>query len=136
MSCGLTKLSYLICFGITTFFKSQLLTDMKKAPCFVISYDESFNQELQKEQMDSIVRYFSKNRVVSRYLTSFLRHIRAEDLKRNFKEATKDLDKEMFAQVSRDGPNVNWKMYHKLMEGRRQNEQLSGLINVGSSCFM
>ena len=57
--------------------------DLKKAPCFVISFDESFNQELQKEQMDLIF-------------------------------------------------NVNWKMYDKLVEERGENEQLAGLINVGS----
>ena len=133
MSYGPTKLSYQICFGIVPFFKWQLLADMKKAPCFVISYDESFSQELQKEQMDFIMRYFSKNRVVSRYLTSsFLRHIKLEDLKRNFEEATKGLEEKMLAQVSRDKPSVNWKMYHKLVEERRENEQLPRSINVGS----
>ena len=99
----------------------------------MISFDESFNLELQKEQMDFIVKYFSKNIVVSRYLTlSFLGHTRADDLKRNFEEVTKDLDKKMLAQVSMDGSNVNWKMYDKLMEERGENEQLPGLINVGS----
>ena len=38
----------------------------------------------------------------------------------------------MLAQVSRDGPNVNWKMYDELVEERGENEQLPGLINVGS----
>ena len=133
MSCGPTNLSYLICFGIAPFFKQQLLADLKKALCFVISFDESFNQELQKEQMEFIVRYFNKSKVVSRYLTSsFLGYTRAEDLKRNFEEATKDLDKKMLAQVSMDGPNVNWKMYDKLVGERGENEQLLGLINVGS----
>ena len=62
MSCGPTKLPYLFCFGIPPFFKQQLLRDLKKAPCFVISFDESFNQEVQKEQVDLTVRYFSKNK--------------------------------------------------------------------------
>ena len=69
MSCGPTRLSFLICFGIAPFFKQQLLAGLKKAPCFMISFDESFNQELQKEQMDFIVRYLCKKKVVSRYLT-------------------------------------------------------------------
>ena len=38
----------------------------------------------------------------------------------------------MLAQVLLDGPNVNWKMYDKLVEDRGENEQLQGLINVGS----
>ena len=87
--------------------------------------------------MDFLVRYFSKNEVVSRYLTSsFLGHTKAEDLKRNFEEAMKDLDKKMLAQVSMDGPNVNWKMYDKLVEERGENEQLPGLINLDHVGFM
>ena len=136
MSCGPTKLSYLICFGIAPFIKQQLLADLKKAPCFVISFDESFNQELPKEQIDVIVRYFSKNKVVSRYLTSsFLGHTKTEDLKRDCEEAAKDFDKKVLAQVSMDGTNVNWKMYDKLVEERGENDQLPGLINVGLCGF-
>ena len=48
-SCGSTKLSYLICFGIAPFLNQQLVADPKKAPCSVILFDESFKQELQKE---------------------------------------------------------------------------------------
>ena len=58
MSCGPTKLSYLISFGIAPYFMDLLLKELKDAPCFVISFDESFNEELEKEQMDFIVRYF------------------------------------------------------------------------------
>ena len=38
----------------------------------------------------------------------------------------------MLAQVSVDGPNVNWKCIDKLVMERGENEQLSGLIYVGS----
>ena len=40
-----------------------LLAEVKEAPCFVISFDESFNEELKKEQMDFIVRYFKNGKV-------------------------------------------------------------------------
>ena len=40
-----------------------LLKELKDAPCFVISFDESFNEELEKEQMDFIVRYFKDGEV-------------------------------------------------------------------------
>ena len=40
----------------------------------------------------------------------------------------------MLAQVSMNGPNVNWKMY-KLVEKRGENEHLPVLINVGSCGF-
>ena len=38
----------------------------------------------------------------------------------------------MLAQVTMDGPNVRWKMYDKLVEERGEDDQLQGLINVGS----
>ena len=70
MSCAPTKLSYLISFGITPYFMDLLLEELKDAPCFVISFDESFNEELEKEQMDFIVRYFNNGEVKSRYPSS------------------------------------------------------------------
>ena len=70
MTCGPTKLSYLISFGIAPYFMDLLLKELKDAPCFVISFDESFNEELEKEQMDFIVRYFKDGEVKSRYLSS------------------------------------------------------------------
>ena len=70
-----------------------LLTEVKEAPCFVISFDESFNEELKKKQMDLIVRYFKNGKVESRYLCSgFLGHRTAEDLKRTFEECIEKLD--------------------------------------------
>ena len=93
MSCGPTKLSYLISFGIAPYFRELLLADIKKASCFVVSFDESYNHELQKEQMDFTVRYFKNDKVESRYLTSlFLSHTTAKDLKKKFEEATEQLD--------------------------------------------
>ena len=49
MSCGPTKLSYLISFGIAPYFRDLLLADLKQTSCFVVSFGESFNHELQKE---------------------------------------------------------------------------------------
>ena len=45
-SCGPTKLSYLITFAIAPYFKDLLLAELTEAPCFVLSFDESFNPEL------------------------------------------------------------------------------------------
>ena len=92
MSCGPTKLSYLISFGIAPYFMDLLLKELKDAPCYVISFDESFNEELEKEQMDFIGRYFNDGEVKSRYLSSgLLGHITAKDLKRAFEECTEKL---------------------------------------------
>ena len=109
-SCGATKLSYLITFGIAPYFKELLLAELTEAPCFVLSFDESFNPELQQEQMDFVVSYFAQGMVKTRYLTSaFLGHTRAEDLKAKFEEAVSDLNVKKLVQVSVDGPHVNWK---------------------------
>ena len=133
MSCGPTKLSYLISFGIGPYFKEILLRELKEAPCFVVSFDESFNQELQKEQMDFIVRYMKNGKVESRYLTSaFLRHTTAVDLKKKFEEATEKLDMKKLIQVSMDGPSVNWKLLESIAEERISNEQYPKLLDIGS----
>ena len=116
MNCGPTKLSYIICFGIAPYFKQQLLNELKEAQYFVISFDTSLNTELHEEQMDFLVRYFNKDRVTYRYLTSgFLSHTCAEDLKK-FKEGIKDLEKKKMLQVSMDGTNVNWKLYDSFVQ--------------------
>ena len=133
MQCGPTKLSYLICFGIAPYFKQQLLSELKETQCFVISFDESLNSELHQEQMDFVVKYFRNDKVVCRYLTSgFLGHTRACDLKQKFEECIVDLDQKKLAQVSMDGPSVNWKLYESLVEQRKENEDYPTLINVGS----
>ena len=133
MSCGPTKLSYLISFGIAPYFRDLLLADLKQTSCFVVSFDEPFNHELQKEQMDFTVRYFKNNKVESRYLTSlFLGHTTAKDLKKKFEEATEQLDMKKLLQISMDGPNVNWKLLDTIAEDRSSNEQYPILLNVGS----
>ena len=106
---------------------------MKGAPCFVIFFDESFNEELEKEQMDFIVRYFKDGEVKSRYLSSgFLRHTTAKDLKRAFEECTEKLDLKNLIQISMDGPNVNWKMLDLIVEDRNSNETYPNLLDMGS----
>ena len=111
MSCGPTKLSYLISFGIAAYFRELLLSDLKQVSCFVVTFDESFSHELQKEQTDFTVRYFKNDKVESRYPTSF------------FEEVTEQLDIKKLLQVSMDGPNVNWKLLDSIVEDRSSNEQ-------------
>ena len=132
-SCGATKLSYLITFGIAPFFKELLLAELTEAPCFVLSFDESFNPELLQEQTDFVVRYFAQGMVKTRYLTSaFLGHTRAEDLKAKFEEAVSDLNVKKLAQVSMDGPHVNWKLLDMLEQDLSSQDQYPDFLNVGS----
>ena len=133
INCGSTKLSYLICFGIAPYFKQQLLNELKEAQCFVISFDESLNTELHEEQMDLVVRYFNKDKVTYRFLTSkFLGHNRVDNLKKKFEERIKDLEKKKMLQISMDGPNVNWKLYDNIVEEQNENDDYPDLIDIGS----
>ena len=79
--------------------------------------------------MDFVVKYFRNDKVVCRYLTSgFLGHTRACDLKQKFEECIVDLDQKKLAQVSMDGPSVNWKLYESLVEQRKENEDYPTLM--------
>ena len=110
-----------------------LLKELKDAPCFVISFDESFNEVLEKEQTDFIVRYFKDGEVKCKYLSSgFLGHTTAKDLKRAFEECTEKLELENLIQVSMDGPNINRKMLDLIVEDRNSNETYPNLLDVGS----
>ena len=65
--------------------------------------------------MDFVLRYFNKDRVTCRYLTSeFLSHTHADDLKK-FEEGIKDLENKRMLKISMDGPNVNWKLYDNIV---------------------
>ena len=133
MSCGATQLSYLITFGIAPFFKQELLMDVSQAPCFVILFDESLNPDLHEKQMDFFVRFIKDGKVEMRYLGSaFLGYTTAADLKRNFDEATKDLDKRKMIQVSMDGPNVNWKLLSSIVDEWQSNDDYPELLDIGS----
>ena len=50
MKCGPTKLSIITTFGLAPYLNELLLVELQEAPCFVISFDELLNQELQQEK--------------------------------------------------------------------------------------
>ena len=75
------------------------------------------------KDMDFIVRYLG---------SAFLGYTTAADLKRNFDEATKDLDKGKMIQVSMDGPNVNWKLLSSIVDERQSNDDYPELVDIGS----
>ena len=54
---GVTKLKYVINFGITPYFRDILYNHLK-SDCFVISFDESLNDYTQNCQMDILIRFF------------------------------------------------------------------------------
>ena len=115
-SCQLarTKLSHMVNFGLGPYFQNTLLEAINKSRWYGVSFDESYNDIINKSQMDIVVRYMCNNRLVSQYLTSkFLGHTTAEDLTENLFSALQPLDEYKLVQISMDGPNSNWSLYKK-----------------------
>ena len=127
-----TKLSYMINFGLGPHFENILLEAINKSSWYSVSFDESYNDIINKSQMDIVVRYIFNNRVVSQYLTTkFLGHTTAEDLKESLLSALQNLNQSKLVQISMDGPNSNWSMYRKIKDYRKEKD-LSELVNIGS----
>ena len=131
-SCGKTKCSYIVCFGIAPYFKGQLDNTFTEAEHLVAMFDESFNKTSQKGQMDMHVRFWDddKNRVATRYYNSeFMGKASAKDIFESFNECLSGISKSKLLQVSSDGPNVNLSFFN-LLEESRSEEELSQLIGV------
>ncbi|KAK6471317.1 hypothetical protein HHUSO_G29675 [Huso huso] len=121
--CGATKAAYLVCFGLSLYFKEKLIKDIRLSKCYVISFDVCLNKVTQTEQMDVVVRYWSEEefKVVVHYLDSeFLGHTQAEQLLDKIKIILSPLDPKKLLQISIDGPKINWKFLRIFEEERRQ----------------
>ena len=68
-SMGKTKSRYMIIYVLAPYFKKKLLMKINFSLFYSVSFDESFNSELQKCQMDINVHYWDtkKNTAVTRY---------------------------------------------------------------------
>lgn len=131
---GRTKYSYLLCFGIAPYLEEKLIDQLKKAPEFVVMFDEALNKVSMRCQMDIIVRFWDENelQIVSKYLSSkFLGHTKATDLLAAFCSSLERVGLRKLIAVSMDGPNVNWALLTQLND-LRNLENFPELINVGS----
>lgn len=116
-----TKCSYFVRHGLLPYFRDSLAKDVKSSPFFSISFDESLNKALQKNQMDIQIRYWcpSSNIVKVRYWGfTFQYKTSAEVLTAALLEILKDLDMSKMIQLSMDGPTVNW-LILKLLQKER-----------------
>ena len=112
---GSTKLAYLITHGLAPFFHDELLKLISSK--YVTCFDEAFNEISKKGQMDIVIRFWdsSMNKVCSRYLpSSFMGHSTVEDIMSNFLAASSEMKLCNLAQVSMDGPNVDWSFLEQL----------------------
>ncbi len=132
--CGETKSSYLTVFGIAPFCNSLLMDRIRslKDGCVLLS-DECLNRKTQTKQMDIHLRFWDNNAVVTCYFTSeFMGHATAEDMVEVFHKSIEGLNYKGLAQLSMDGPNVNFK-FQDLIQTELERDVNTVYLNVGSS---
>ena len=106
---------------LRNYFHDILYTEIQRSPFYSVSFDESLNKNLQKGQMDQLVRIRSneKKMVVTRYFNSkFMGGAKAEKILQTFEKAINKLNPESFVQLSSDGPNVNLRFFERFAEKR------------------
>ena len=131
-ACRERKEAYLAIFGIASHFLSLLKGKVRDHSGYVLLFDDSVNSEMQSKQLDVQVRYWNADKVESRYFTSyFLGHADAEAVHDKFESVCADLACEKLAQLSMDGPNVNWKVF-RLMQKDVEKQAGKKLLNIGS----
>lgn len=127
-----TKLGYLITFGIAPAFLEMLMDQLRRAKCYSILFDETFNSMFQLEQLDVYVRYWCTDNVKTRYVGSeFINETNADALKTSINKAISDLDEKKVVHVGMDGPNVNIKVANLLKE-EREIEDRPALLELGT----
>ena len=128
------KSRYFILYGIYPVFKDNLIRDINLSLWFSVSFDESFNKQQQKCQMDVNIRYWNhhKNIAETSYLTSrVLLRPNAENLSEELFISIGELDKGKFLHLAMDGPSTNW-LVLDLVDNRLVDDGFSRTINIGS----
>lgn len=128
------KIRYLIQYGIFPVFKENLVTNINLSSWYSVSFDESYNNQQQKCQMDVNIRYWNvcKNIAETSYLTSrMLLRPNAENLKEELLVSIESLDKSKFLHLAMDGPTTNWSVLN-LIDGCLEDGGFSNTINIGS----
>ena len=130
---GETKSMYITAYGIAPYLKSLVQKHVKEESDYVLLFDESLNTHLQMKQMDLLVRCWDSGKLSSRYFKSvFMGHSTALDMKAIMHEHVEDsFGFSNLLQLSMDGPNVNWALFHQLREDITK-EYNKELIDIGS----
>lgn len=130
---GETKSMYLMCFGLGPFCRRLVEQAVRQSSEYVLLFDESLNENLQKKQLDFHVRFWQDNRVVTKYYTSeFMGHAKTSDLFQATADAVlQQLPLNNVIQLSMDGPTVNHAFY-KQLDSKLKNDHGMQLINLGS----
>ena len=113
------------------------MNNVKGSSFYAILFDESLNTVIQMGQMDIVVNFWENviNKVCTHYLDStFIGHVRHQDLFEHFISALDSLDLKKLLQVSTDGPNVNGVFFSELCNYQTEND-ISKLLSTGSCGF-
>ena len=139
MNIGRTKIGYTVNCGLAPYYKDKLMKSLKGegpvSPKYVACFDESFNSVTNNKQFDVYVIYFDEvtKRVTRKYLTSqFVGHGDAKNPLKHFEEVLGKVDMKNLIQISKDGPNVNWKMLQLVNENRKMDPDCPELLLLGS----
>ena len=101
----------------------MLIDSLREVPFYCMSFDESYNNVLEKRQIDLHVRYWehTKNHGVKRYLhSSFMGKSSADDVYSHFNSCTETLVDANCLQVSSNGPSMNLAFLYILNEDRSE----------------
>ena len=128
-----TKTMYVINHGISPYLESLVTRRIRESKDYVLLFDESLNKDIQKKQMDILVRFWDNNQVSSRYFKSvFFGHGTAVDICEIMEQNVQDtIGYGGMLQLSMDGPNVNWAVFDK-MQAIMSTDYEVKLLNIGS----
>lgn len=120
VSCGRTKASYMISDGLGPYFKKKVVEELSRPDVYYsIQIDETPKPEQRVQQLDVLVRYFSRKqqRVVIEHLESFnLGRATADIIVDCIERSITELPKEKLLCFFSDGPNTMKSVKKKLKE--------------------
>lgn len=131
-----SKLSYMVSDCVGPHFRDIFLNDVRKSEAhYTLCFDETTNDASQKELQTSI-RYYSENqkRILEAHLeTFFIENGKAETIVKYLflSLSNAKLPIERLLTLSRDGPNVNKKVF-RLMQEEFRKRTGKNLIDIGS----
>ena len=100
LACGKTKCSYIVTYGLASYFKSLVNDTLSSLDCFVAMLDESYNKILKQGQMGVHVRFWDieNNCIATHYFNpKFLGKAAAQDIYEKFNEFISELDENKLA---------------------------------------
>ncbi|KAK7880781.1 hypothetical protein WMY93_032594 [Mugilogobius chulae] len=131
-NCDEERVGYLTTFGIAPHFSSLMKSRAAEESEYVLHFDQRFNIEMEKRQLDVNIRFWNDNQIKTRYLTSLsMDHQTAEQMCSEIKKACTEIGFHKLLQLSLDGSKVDWKLFSKVQENI-ESETGKKMLDVGS----